>query len=361
MNRERISTKTLFFLGRPFAPLYSALMSLRVLLYNSGFFKRHRLSVPVVSVGNLHLGGTGKTPLIKYIAKFLQRNGRNPTILSRGYRGKAHGQVNVVSNGRKIFMAAAACGDEPRLLAESLPGVPVITGKKRAVTGRYAIEQLSADTILLDDAFQHLSIERDLDLVLFNASKPLVEDRILPAGELREPITALKRAHGFIITGADGSNRHNTETIMRFLREHYPGKPTFLGKYKTVEPLYDSRGGTHSLEEARRLAFYGFCGIANPLCFRQTLTDEHFNILEFSTFRDHHIYSQKDIDMLRKKARSLKAQALITTEKDFVKLGPFFKNAPPLLLLKIELAMEEAFEYFLAERLLKKLMTGGDL
>ena len=158
----------LFLLGLPFSPFYSAVMVFRSFLYRKGFFKSHRLPVPVVSVGNLTMGGTGKTPLVMYLANSFKGMDRKPAIVSRGYGGSANGPVNVVSDGRKVLLGPDAAGDEPRLLAESLPGVPVLTGPKRAAVGRFAVERFQPDILILDDGFQHMSVCRDLDIVLIN-------------------------------------------------------------------------------------------------------------------------------------------------------------------------------------------------
>jgi len=200
----------IFKLGRPLSPLYSCLMANRSTFYRKGYFTQHRLEVPVISVGNLVMGGTGKTPLVQYIADLLVCHNRKPAVLSRGYKGTSQLPVNIVSNGKEILMNAVEAGDEPRLLADTLPGVAVLTGKKRFLTGRYAIDNLVIDTVILDDGFQHLAVQRDLDLVLFSVHKLLGNGRVLPGGELREPISSLHRADAFIITGV--SEKQDTET-----------------------------------------------------------------------------------------------------------------------------------------------------
>ena len=191
-------------------------MANRSNLYRRGFFKQHKLEVPVISVGNLVLGGTGKTPLVLYIAQFLLKQNKRPAILSRGYKGTASGIINIVSDNNHILLDAASAGDEPRLLAEKLPGTPIIIGRKRSITGRFALDSYDIDHIILDDGFQHLALKRDLDLVLFSAGKLLGNGRVLPGGELREPLSALKRADAFIVTGIHAPGN---EKIEGFLKE----------------------------------------------------------------------------------------------------------------------------------------------
>ena len=176
-----------FMLGRPLAPLYSLAMLARAQGYRRGLFASHKMPVPVISVGNLLMGGTGKTPLVQYLAQLLQNEGWKPAIISRGYGGRAKDRVNVVSNGQQVLLDAVQAGDEPLLLAESLPGVPVLTGIVRHLPAREAIA-MGADVLVLDDGFQHLAVQRDVNLVLFNADRLAGNSRVFPGGELREPV-----------------------------------------------------------------------------------------------------------------------------------------------------------------------------
>jgi len=265
----------LFSIGRPFSPLYGLLMTMRSSLYANGLFKQHRLEKPVISVGNLVLGGTGKTPLVIYIAKLLQKHGRQVVVLSRGYKGTANGLINIVSNTDDILLDAAAAGDEPRLLAEKLPGIPVLTGKKRFVTGRFAIDSFGADILLLDDGFQHQALYRDLDLVLFSARKCLGNGRIFPGGDLREPLSSLERASGFIISGVNGPDVDSeVQKLISLLANRYPRKPLFKAGYQPENNLVlinNGKNETITLSRAAGMHLYGFCGIAGPGSFKTTL------------------------------------------------------------------------------------------
>ena len=340
----------LFTLGRPFSSLYSLAMSLRAFFYRRGILATQRLPVPVISVGNLTMGGTGKTPLVMCVVRHLLEHGRRPAIVSRGYGGKARGRVNVVSNGREKKLDPAMAGDEPWLLADSLPGVPVVTGARRAEVGRYVLEKTSSDIIVLDDGFQHLALHRDLDLVLFNVQSELSTARVFPGGELRESFGALRRAHALIVTGVDYRTERRAHALKRFLRERAPQAPVFFGEYLPVCLLSNGKQEVFPSDKAKRLTLFGFCGIGNPTSFRETLHKEGYRLGGFRSFRDHHPYSGKDFESLVAAAKACKAQALITTEKDFVKLKPFWGDFP-VLALKVELFMEESFEPFLADRL----------
>ncbi|MFH1021417.1 MAG: tetraacyldisaccharide 4'-kinase [Pseudomonadota bacterium] len=341
----------LFLAGRLFSPVYSLVMVLRAYLYrNNIFLKSHRLPVPVISIGNLTLGGTGKTPMVRYVTRLLLNRGLRPAIVSRGYGGKAAGTVNIVSDGARILLSPDMAGDEPFMLAEALPGVPVLTSPERARVARHAIREFGVNRIVMDDGFQHLAVQRDLDLVLFSARTFLGNGRVFPGGELREPLSALGRAHAFVVTGVDSGNRAEVEDFQRWLQRAFPGKPVFAGKYLSAGIWHSRQGKAYTLTEAREIPVFAFAGIANPDSFRQTLRQEGFSLAGFKEFRDHHGYTPQDVLALVAAALAHGAQALITTEKDFVKLRPFFGEFP-ILALTIELCMDQGFDLFMAERL----------
>jgi len=341
----------LFLVGRIFSPGYSLVMVLRAFLYRKNILlKSQHLSVPVISIGNLTLGGTGKTPMVRYVTRLLLDRGLRPAIVSRGYGGKATGAVNVVSDGAKILLTPDMAGDEPFMLAEALPGVPVLTGPERVKVARHAIQEFGVNRIVMDDGFQHLAVSRDLDLVLFSARTLLGNGRVFPGGPLREPLSALGRAHGFVITGVDSGNRSSVDDFQRRLQGAFPEKPVFAGEYLPAGIWHSRQGKAVTLAEAREMAVFAFAGIANPDSFRQTLRQEGFSLVGFKEFRDHHGYTAQDVAVLVTAAQAHGAKALITTEKDFVKLRPFFAEFP-ILALTIELRMDQGFDLFMAERL----------
>lgn len=343
--------RLLFLFGWIFSPFYSLAMRLRAYLYRHGIlFKSSRLPVAVISIGNLTLGGTGKTPLVMYVTRYLLGLNRRPAVISRGYGGRMPAPVNVVSDGATVRLSAEEAGDEPLLLAESLPGVPVLVGPRRVAVGCAALERFKIDTLVLDDGFQHLALERDLDLVLFSARILAGNGRVFPGGVLREPFSALGRAHGFVITGVDNETRHQVQAFKRLLGGMFSAKPVFMGEYLPVCLLHSQQAKTFAIDKARRLPLYGFAGIANPDSFKHTLEKERFLLSGFVGFPDHHQYSAGDINELVDAARARRAVGLITTEKDYVKLAPYFGDFP-ILALRVELFMEEEFDLFLADRL----------
>jgi tetraacyldisaccharide 4'-kinase len=348
----------LFIVGRLFSPLYSVGMMLRAYLYSKNILlKSESMPVPVISIGNLTMGGTGKTPLVLYLSRYLLGLGRKPAIVSRGYGAKVRGPVTVVSDGEKILTPPQLAGDEPSMMAESLAGVPVLIGPKRPAVCRKALDDFKVNTIVLDDGFQHLALARDVDLVLFSARSFLGSGWVFPGGELREPFSALKRAHAFVVTGVDNSNRNNVDAFQRLLKGVFPEKPVFLGEYLPVSLVNSKQDKTFAINKGKQLPVFGFAGIANPDAFRYTLKKERFLLTGFRAFNDHHQYTASDVNGLIDAARARKAKALITTEKDYVKLKPFFGDFP-ILALKIELLLGEDFDLFISDRLSQYALKG---
>lgn len=341
----------LFTLGRPFSPMYSAVMKIREKMYNTRIFRQHKLQVPVISVGNLVLGGSGKTPTVRHIADRLTQNGLHVAIVSRGYGGKANLKVNIVSDGKQIFLSAIEAGDEPRMLAELLPGVVVLTGSKRIHPCRYAIDKYNVDVIVLDDGFQHLSVSRDVDTVLFDASTLAGNSRVLPGGPLREPVSALNRCHGFLITSLTESNSERAEKFSNLLKEKFPDKPVFFSRLELEKvPISDENPMNGSTEDR----FFAFCGIGNPSRFSLSLASLGITPCGFVAFSDHASYSQASLEKLQKEAVEAGANAFITTEKDYVKIKQLQPNFP-VHVLKIRQNVEEAFDDYICSRLNDKV------
>ncbi len=349
-NRHMTDILTsLYFLGRPLSPLYSLLMRMRSRFYINGKGKRERMPVPVISVGNLTMGGTGKTPIVRHIARMLAKNNFHPAIISRGYGGKAREKINVVSDGNTVFMDAGEAGDEPLLLAESLPGTPVVTGAARSFPCHFAVEHLGCDVLILDDGFQHLPVARDVDLVLFNAAAPLGNNRVFPGGDLREPISALHRAHAFILTGVSEDTQPHVHEFALFLKRNFPGRPLFFSAYTPLEFRKHNESRSVPLSELSLPAF-AFCGIANPMRFLNTLHDIGIAVKGFDPLKDHQNYRQEIMDKISRSAETMGAQALITTEKDMVKLRGLHSPLP-LYSLTMSVDIEDAFSDYLLNRL----------
>ncbi len=331
-------------LGRPFAPFYSAIMRLREHLYHRNILPNERPAVPVISVGNLVLGGTGKTPMVRYLADFLQANGCNPAIISRGYKGAARQRVNIVANKEKLLLSAEEAGDEPFMLAASLPGTMVLTGRKRIEPAIRAVE-MGADSIILDDGFQHLAIQRDIDIVLFDAGYQAGNSRILPAGPLREPVAALNRADCFVLTGTTEENEKRAEKFAELLTARFADIPVFFAR-RSAMAFTDNRQNHCAKPKEAALAF---CGIARPENFRKSLEENGVIVRELISFADHAAYTPAAIYQIEKKAEKCGAEILVTTEKDSVKLRhlPF---SMPLFIAGFTMTITEDFPAFLQKQ-----------
>ena len=342
-----MNTEAFYYaLGRPIAPLYGAIMRLREICYRRGVCTTHRLPVPVLSVGNLTVGGTGKTPMVQHLARLLKDNGFRPAVVSRGYGGRAQGRVNLVSDGSRLLLDADLAGDEPRFLAETLPGVPVLTGIVRRLPAQEAVA-MGADVLLLDDGFQHMQLARDINLALFSADRLAGNSRVFPGGELREPVAALRRASGFVLTGVDDHNRERATRFSDLLRTRFPEIPTALAGYATDAVVRLSAAGL--LEPApenalggRRL--FGFCGIARPESFQRTVQAAGLEMGGFLPLADHQRYVPAVLDRIRTRAAQAGAEALVTTEKDLVKLaGCAADLGLPLYALRRRVVLDPAF------------------
>lgn len=287
----------------------------RAALYRKNILRSQRLDCRVISIGNLTLGGTGKTPTVIMAAETLRRQGFRPAILSRGYGGRSQESVNVVNDGEQTLLSPKTAGDEPVMMARRLKDIPVLTGRIRYETGRYAIEHFGADVLILDDGFQHLPLHRDLNILLCDASEPFGNGIVFPAGELREPLSAMDRADMICLTRCkedtainpiDGYNRRGVPVIKTALRVQSV-KQVGTGEEIGIEMLQNEPAAA-------------FCGIARPFDFFNTLQQVPLMIVNREYFSDHHEYRADDLSTLENRAKGAGAKLILTTEKDAVKL-----------------------------------------
>lgn len=322
-------------------------MKLRAHLYHTRILHQASVAVPVVSVGNLVLGGTGKTPVVRHIAEVLRQYGYQPAIISRGYKGKANKKCNIVSNRTDILLSPDEAGDEPYMLASSLPGVPVLTGTRRIHPARVATTEFNADVLILDDGFQHLAICRDVDIVLFDATTLAGNSRIFPGGPLREPVSALNRSQVFLITGQTRSNRERSQQFAHLLTRRFPHVPVF---YSYLNKGYLTTMTGEKLDQTGKMSFFGFCGIANPERFVETAHNIDINVKGICTLSDHVTYSSDVVKKLNESALGAEATAMVTTTKDAVKL----QDCPlslPLYILHVSHELDKGFDTYLLSAL----------
>jgi tetraacyldisaccharide 4'-kinase len=321
----------------PLATLYGAVMRARRYLYEGNILATHKVRVPVVSVGNLTTGGTGKTPLVEWIAREVHKAGKDVCILSRGYGRRNAERRMVVSDGRNIESDPLLTGDEPLLLAESLRGIASVVCEGDRVGGaNWIVENLKPDLILLDDAFQHRRLRRDLDIVTIDASNPWGGGALLPAGKLREPRRAVRRADIVVLTRVDlaGDIQH----LMNSIRSLGFTGPIIKAQNRVFppEPInLDSTEADHCNSEG----YFAFCAIGNSSAFFAGLKTAGVNVTSHRAFRDHHVYSQLELDRVVREAEASGARRLVTTAKDAVKLKQL-KIGMPLYVAKAELQLD---------------------
>ncbi|OGT99388.1 MAG: tetraacyldisaccharide 4'-kinase [Geobacteraceae bacterium GWC2_48_7] len=301
---------TMFLL--PFGFLYSLIQQMRAILYRIGIFKTRRLPRPVISIGNITVGGTGKTPVTAYIARLLMEQGFKVAMLSRGYGGSLEGQNVIVSDGATVMLGPGECGDEPYLLASTLPGLMVVIGSDRYAAGQLALQQLSPDIFILDDGFQHLSLWRDLNILLLDCRRPLGNGWTLPAGLLREPPGASSRADIIIMTRCPAGTSISRDT---------PGKPAFASTHQLVDAQPLQGGSPVSFSALIGPGFMAFAGIAQPEFFFSGLRDQGINLVHTLAFPDHVAYDHARLEEISAAMKESGAEYLITTEKDGVKLS----------------------------------------
>jgi tetraacyldisaccharide 4'-kinase len=333
--------------------LYGLAVTVRVFFYRKGIYRSRSLPCRVVSVGNLTLGGTGKTPFVILLAEMIRRRGYRAAVLSRGYRGKYEGPFALVSDGDRILMDPLQAGDEPCLLARKLKGVPVIVGRERWVAGRFAIDRFRTEVLILDDGFQHLALNRDLNFLLLDSFSPFGNGRLFPRGELREPLSQVHRADALILTkgGADDMIINLGKRFMNLSE----GKPVFRVRYEPGKIIVWGQERVLSALDLKKKRILAFSGLARPESFEKTLRGLEAEIVGFETFPDHYAYEGKDLERLREKALRAGAEAMVTTEKDMVRIQDFPPGTIPLWALSVRHVFPEEdltrFETFLFERL----------
>ncbi|MEN8263464.1 MAG: tetraacyldisaccharide 4'-kinase [Nitrospirota bacterium] len=324
--------------------IYGLALKGRGVAYSS-FIKPNKLPAKVICIGNLTLGGTGKTPAVIAVAQEAKKRGHNPCILTRGYKGKAK-DISFVSRGDKPLMSPVDAGDEPYLMAETLKRVTIIKGKDRFRAGiaafdnaQLAIVNIQVPTLfILDDGFQHWKLHRDTDVLLIDGTNPFGNEKLFPEGIMREPFDAIKRAHIIVITKSDMAREGAVTAITHKIKQYSPDIPIYNAIHKAAG-LVNVSGENTELSFLRGKRVYAFSGIANPVYFQASMVRCGAHIVDFKKFRDHHVYSQSDIDRIKEEALGLD---IITTEKDLVKLREL-EVPQNIYALKIEFSVNDEF------------------
>jgi len=363
-ERQGLLAAILLLFLRLFSSIYALGVNVKLSLYRMGILEQHKLPCHVISLGNITVGGTGKTPTAQRLARLIHDMGYRVVILNRGYRAAWQGDVGLVSDGQKIYMTAAEAGDEAYLLAKSLPGIPVVIGRERAVSGEYAVKKLNAEVIILDDAYQHWQLARDLDIVLIDALNRFGNNFLLPRGTLREPLTNLNRAHAFLLTKVDQTTDNARDSIRDTLTQ-YNDKALIVESihrprwFIEIESWYKGvRDCGIALDTVRGQTVVAISAIGNPSSFEQTIADIEVNVIDSLRFPDHHHYTMSEMQWAMERAMEKGADALVTTEKDAVKIPAEFIHSHrplPVYVLGIEVRFLDGYEEFmqLIEKTLK--------
>lgn len=339
--------------------VYQFVVQARLYLYETGVLRRFPLGCQVISVGNVTVGGTGKTPMVEKLARELSAEGRKVAILSRGYRkkektflqrlagsfkgGESRTPPRIVSDGKNLLLDSEMSGDEPYMLATNLPDVVVLVDKNRVKSGRYAVKHFGCDTLLLDDGFQYQRLRHRLDLVLVDRTNPFGNGHVLPRGILREPAANISRAKFICITKANGAD---TSELRERIRSYNPGAGIMECNHKPCAIIKAFTRETAPLSRLQGMRIVALSGIASPQSFENSLEKLGAVIVERMRYADHHRFSQQEIIDVVNKAQKLGVDAILTTEKDAVRMTRIDRCAVPVYFLRIEVQFISGIEEF---------------
>jgi tetraacyldisaccharide 4'-kinase len=349
----------------PDAPVITAGLSLLSIGYRIGLATREgayrlrllgtgRLSCPVVSIGNITVGGSGKTPMVEQVARSLRELGAVPAVVSRGYGRDTRG-TRIVADREGPRLPPRAAGDEPVLLADHLPGIPVVVGENRFEAGQVALSEWGVNAIVLDDGFQHRTLRKDLEILVINGRDPWGNRRLFPRGMLREPLSALDRADLFVVTNP--LTPADTEAATATIRRHNTRAPILVARYHVVGALAVPEGRAlppASLGGRRLLAF---AGLGSPRGFADTLSAAGVDMAGLIEYPDHHWFAEGDLEDLARHAGAIGAEGLITTEKDWIRLRSLRLPAVSLSVLLVELHLDAGREQLL--QILERTLTSA--
>lgn len=339
--------------------IYRFIVQSRLYLYEKGVIRRFQLGCQVISIGNVTVGGTGKTPMVEKLARELSAEGRKVAILSRGYRKKEKNFLKrmvagftgadsrtpprIVSDGENLLLDSEMSGDEPYMLATNLPNVVILVDKNRVKSGRYAVKHFGCDTLLLDDGLQYQKLGHRLDLVLVDRTNPFGNGYVLPRGLLREPASNIARAKFICITKVHGGD---TTELRRKIQTYNPTAGIMECNHVPVSLMGAFSRELHPLSKLQGLKIVALSGIASPLSFESSLEKLGATIVERMRYADHHRFSQQEIIAIANHSKSLGVDAIITTEKDAVRMTRIDRRAVPIYFLRIEVEFVKGSEEF---------------
>ena len=312
--------------------LYCLIVGLRNFCYKIGIFRTFRLNAKVISVGNITWGGTGKTSFVSFLAKNLIRKNQKVAILIRGYKRKEKSMIALENKVENIDWQRT--GDEAYLLGSNLNSVPVIVGKDRVKSGKYAIDKYSAQYLILDDGFQYRKLSKDINIVMLDAQNPFGNEKLIPAGKLREPLANIKMADILVLNNVEQAK--DKKQLIDRLRKYNSIAPIIETKY-AVKKICDLKEERFiQIDQIKGKKIIGFCGIGNPEGFKATLRNLGVEILDFVVFPDHYVYREKDVQRIGQRVSDKNADFVLTTEKDKIRLTAFKNLEIPIYFVEIE-------------------------
>lgn len=337
--------------------VYRRIVTLRLSLYSSNLLHRHQLGCPVLSIGNLTVGGTGKTPVVEKLARDLRERGSRVAILSRGYKSvrpkgsRGRSPVRVVTEGGVLLLDSKTAGDEPFMLAKNLRGVAVLIDKDRVECGRRAISSLGCHTLILDDGLQYLRLNRRFDLVLIDREAPFGNDHLLPRGTLREPPAHLRRATHILITKCDGGDLSDLHSRIRNLNRT---APIIECRHRAVELQDIATGEVIPLSSLQGLRAGSLSAIASPESFEEGLRRLGVCLELTQSFADHHRYSKRELERFMARCVRRGVSCILTTEKDAVRMPRLLNQEIPIRYLRIEIEILKGEEHW--QRMLDQIV-----
>jgi tetraacyldisaccharide 4'-kinase len=330
--------------------LYRLIVSLRLRFYGNHLFRSHQVGCPVISIGNLTVGGTGKTPVVEKLARDLTSRGRKVAILSRGYKSVRRkgiagdtAPVRIVSEGGALLLDSKTAGDEPFMLAKNLRGVAVVVDKDRVACARYAVTELESDLLILDDGLQYLRLHRRFDIVLIDREAPFGNEHILPRGTLREPPENLQRATHILITKCDGSD---LSELHQRIRRYNRTAPIIECRHRPVDLQDFTTGESLPIASLQGLRAASLSAIASPESFEQGLRKLGVSLELTQSFADHHRYSKRELTRFLKRCTRRGVSCILTTEKDAVRMPRLLNQELPIRYLRIEIEILKGEEHW---------------
>ncbi|MDK2970750.1 MAG: tetraacyldisaccharide 4-kinase [Candidatus Sumerlaeota bacterium] len=333
------------------APFYGAGAWTHRVLHDLGLRQRRMLPVPVFSVGNVTVGGTGKTPFTIWLTEWLREEGRRPAVLSRGYGRADEDALTIVHDGRRPRTTADEAGDEPLLIAESLGDVPVLACSDRYKAGRHALKRFAVDTLVLDDGLQHVMLGRQAEIILIDATRPPSRLRLFPRGTLREPLTVLGRAHLIVLTRCDQAR--GAKKLARKLAARHRSA-TVVSTRLVPRSLRNVRTGEkHTLEKIKGARVLVACGVANPDSVRKTVEKLGARVVRLRALPDHAEPSRREVERWETQRRKARADYIVVTEKDAVKLREHSNLPARILSLEVGMAFATPRDGAAAKKVLR--------